>query len=311
MHAIFQIANLISIISTNITTRASSESSHDGKIESTSEFSSTFENNSEVSSTFENTSEVPSTFENTSEVSSTFENTSEISSTFENTLDFSSTFENTSEVSSTFENSLEFKSTSENTLEVSSTFKNTLELSSTFENTSELSSTIENTSELSSTIENTSELSFRMHPSYRRRFDFTPIKKISAQKDRFQPKRGINYNPSIGYEPYWENGDWVHKWLLEKINKSTICVPHCSKLYIRYGKICGVNKHFESQTFNSYCDLLELDCDGRKGWMIAYRGECQGEVPTYPTVPSIVVPFIASRAAYFITEFYKQYPNLQ
>ncbi|RVE55292.1 hypothetical protein evm_000190 [Chilo suppressalis] len=125
-------------------------------------------------------------------------------------------------------------------------------------------------------------------------------------EDKKGPQRNEHYDPSYGFEPYWTGGDWALNKFAEqhKTNGSKyLCEDTCSPIYKRFGVICGRNKKLEHRTFKDYCEMRLLDCLGRDGWFIAYRGECK-IFYYHPTT------HMQSRASYHIQSFNERHPKL-
>ncbi|XP_050354374.1 uncharacterized protein LOC126776124 isoform X1 [Nymphalis io] len=119
-----------------------------------------------------------------------------------------------------------------------------------------------------------------------------------------QKKQHKKYNPMYGYEPYWEDGDWVFAVKLPKGNVSTTSVPQvcgeeCFYLYTSIGKVCGRKADHVSvdgcdpwsyrcngetvddqtsgyKTFDTYCKFLDAQCRSsfNKKWIFVHEGPC-------------------------------------
>ncbi|XP_046971610.1 uncharacterized protein LOC124538564 [Vanessa cardui] len=122
------------------------------------------------------------------------------------------------------------------------------------------------------------------------------------------PKKGPNYNPHPGYEPYWPGGDWVFDTfdVTTETPEGSICGEPCPELFIEFGEVCGKNINYTYKSFANYCELLNEDCSGKLKWMVVYRGKCQENLKTYPATVDLLV----TRAEEYLSNFYEANPTL-
>ncbi|XP_046971738.1 uncharacterized protein LOC124538650 [Vanessa cardui] len=135
--------------------------------------------------------------------------------------------------------------------------------------------------------------------------DFDALKLQYSILGNYKQKYGYVYNPTYGYEPYWEDGDWVFtvKELPPGVTTTSVplvCGEECSYLYTGIGKVCGRKADHLGvdgchkgwiygcdgdtmddqtqgyRTFDTYCKFLDAQCreEFRSSWIFVHEGPC-------------------------------------